>query len=133
MPDEYLLLPLGGTRELGSHKGYSLAMVVDILGAVLSGHPAGPVSPSVHRQHHFVAAYQIEAFTDEGEFKRDMDEYLRALRSLKPAPGHERVLYAGLPEAEAEVDRRANGIPLHPEVVDWLKAMCAELEIPFTL
>jgi LDH2 family malate/lactate/ureidoglycolate dehydrogenase len=130
VPDEYMLLPLGGTRELGSHKGYSLAMVVDILGAVLSGHPAGPMNPSVHNQHHFVAAYLIDAFVDVADFKRDMDEYLGALRNLEPAPGHDRVIYAGLPEAEAEADRRANGIPLHPEVVEWLRDMCAEMEIP---
>ena len=132
-PEEFVFLPLGANRELGSHKGYSLAMVVDILGAVLSGHPAGPVSASVHHQHHYVAAYLVDAFIDVAEFKRDMDEYLRALRSLKPAPGHARVVYAGLPEAEAEADRRANGIPLHPEVIDWLKAMCAEMEIPSSL
>ena len=132
-PDEFVFLPLGSTRELGSHKGYSVAMVVDILGAVLSGHPAGPMSASVHHQHHHVAAYLIDAFIDVAEFKRDMDKYLRALRSLKPAPGHDRVVYAGLPEAEARADRMANGIPLHPEVIDWFKAMCAEMEIPFSL
>ena len=31
------MLPLGGTRELGSHKGYGLAVAVDILTAVLAG------------------------------------------------------------------------------------------------
>jgi len=132
-PDEFMFLPLGGNRELGSHKGYSLAMIVDILGAVLSGHPAGPMSASVHNQHHYVAAYLIDAFVDIAEFKKDMDEYLRALRSLRPAPGHDRVIYAGLPEAEARADRTTNGIPLHPEVIDWFKAMCGEMEIPFTL
>ncbi len=31
------LFPLGGTREMGSHKGYGLAMLVEILAGVLSG------------------------------------------------------------------------------------------------
>jgi len=30
-------LPLGGSRELGGHKGYGLAVMVDILSGVLSG------------------------------------------------------------------------------------------------
>jgi LDH2 family malate/lactate/ureidoglycolate dehydrogenase len=32
-----MLSPLGGTRELGSHKGYGLGVMVDILSGVLSG------------------------------------------------------------------------------------------------
>ncbi len=48
-------------------------------------------------------------------------------------PGQERVLYAGLPEHETEADRRQTGIPLHPEVVDWFRGICAELSIEFTL
>jgi LDH2 family malate/lactate/ureidoglycolate dehydrogenase len=37
VPESFLMLPLGGTRELGSHKGYGLALVVDILAGLLSG------------------------------------------------------------------------------------------------
>ena len=132
VPDEWALLPLGGTREMGSHKGYGLAVVVDILGGILNGNATAPVG-RYDTHGHFVAAYAIDAFTDVADFKRGMDEYLRALRSLKPAPGHERVLYAGLLEAEEEVERRQNGIPLHPEVIDWFKNTCAEMEIGFIL
>jgi len=132
VPDEWSLLPLGSTRELGSHKGYGLAVVVDILSAILNGNATAPVG-RFDGYGHFVAAYAVEAFTDVAEFKRSMDEYLRALRSLKPAPGHERVLYAGVLEAEEEKERRQNGIPLHPEVIDWFRSTCAEMEIDFIL
>ena len=36
------LLPLGGDREHGSHKGYALGAIVDIFSAVLSGANYGP-------------------------------------------------------------------------------------------
>ena len=62
-----------------------------------------------------------------------MDEYLQALRSLKPAPGNDRVVYAGLLEAEEEQERQEKGIPLHPEVIDWFRDTCAEMEIDFVL
>src|SRR5262245_6221699 len=39
------LLPVGSTRELGGHKGYALAMMVDVLSAVLSGANWGPFAP----------------------------------------------------------------------------------------
>ena len=132
VPDQFHLLTAGSTRELGSHKSYSMAVVVDILGSLLNGSPAGPLAVRGHNQH-FIAAYSIDAFIDVADFKSAMDEYLRALRSLQAAPGKERVIYAGVPEAEADADRRANGIPLHPEVIDWFESACAEHGVDFDL
>ena len=131
-PDRWTLLPLGGTRELGSHKGYSLGVVVDILASVLNGNAAGPTG-RFDTYGHSVAAYAIDAFIDVDDFKTAMDEYLQALRTLKPAPGQERVLYAGMIEAEEERERRRNGIPLHPEVIDWFRDTCSEMGIDFVL
>jgi L-2-hydroxycarboxylate dehydrogenase (NAD+) len=125
------LLPLGSTREMGSHKGYGLACVVEILSSILSGGGYGRVGRFTF--NHCVTAYSIEAFMDAAEFKRTMDEWLQLLKCTKPAPGHERVLYPGLPEAEAEVERRAKGIPLHPEVIAWFRSACKELSIPCLL
>lgn len=126
------MLPIGGTRELGSHKGYGWASIVEVLGGILSGGGYG-MNPGRPNFGHSVAAYKIDAFMDVADFKQTMDEWLETLRTTKPAPGHDRVFYPGLPEAEDEADRRANGIPLHPEVVDWFRDICAELEIPFKL
>jgi LDH2 family malate/lactate/ureidoglycolate dehydrogenase len=62
-----------------------------------------------------------------------MDGMLKGLRETKPMPGEERVFYAGLPEAETEKERTAKGVPLHPEVIDWFRGICAEFDIPFEL
>ncbi len=131
-PSPHRLLPLGSTREMGSHKGYGLACVVEILCSVLSGDAFGAIRPRGTFTH-YVAAYSIEAFTDTEGFKEMMDEFLRTLKATPPAPGHERVLVAGQLEWEAERDRRENGIPLHREVVQWFQDICAELSIPFNL
>ena len=79
--------------------------------------------------NHCVVAYNIETFMDTAQFKQTMDEWLRMLKSTKPAPGHDRVLYPGLPEAECEVEYKAKGIPLHREVVGWIRSICSELHI----
>ncbi len=126
------LLPVGSTRELGSHKGYGLASIVDILGGVLSGGGFG-ANPGRPNFGHYVAAYSIEAFMDTAEFKRTMDDWIHLMETTKPAKGHERVLYPGGPEAECEIDRAANGIPLHKEVIQWFKDICGELSIPYIL
>ena len=126
-PQEFRMLPVGGTRENGSHKAYSLAVLADILCGVLSGGgPAFAERPGIC--HHFIA-YRIDAFTDIEAFKDDMDHFMKSLRECQPAPGHERVLYAGLPEHEAYQDRSVNGIPYHPEVIEWFGKVTAELGI----
>ncbi|MBO82832.1 MAG: malate dehydrogenase [Actinobacteria bacterium] len=135
-PDEVsnlLQTPVGATREMGSHKGYSLGMVVDILGSILNGSLAGPLRTIKQHQNHFVAAYSIEAFIDTQTFKKMMDEYLQALEDLPPVEGQERVLYAGLIEEETAIERNKQGIPLHPEVINWFESICSELELPFSL
>ena len=128
-PSPHRLLPLGSVRETGSHKGYSLACIVDILCGVLSlsGFGAGRGRGTFA---HFVAAFDVEAFADTGEFKAMMDDYMRTLKETPPAPGHDRVLVAGQLEWETEQERRRNGIPLHREVVEWFDQICQELEIP---
>jgi LDH2 family malate/lactate/ureidoglycolate dehydrogenase len=59
-----------------------------------------------------------------------MDQTLRTLRTTRPATGHDRVLYPGLAEYEDEQERRANGIPLHNEVVQWFDDITGELSLP---
>lgn len=129
-PDEYILLPIGSTRIGGSHKGYSLGVVVDILGGILNGSPAGPLAAR-GKNNHYLAALDIEAFVDVAEFKSGMDAYLGALRALPPAPGCDRVVYAGLQSHEEEQRRKTDGIPLHPEVVDWFRGACREAGVDF--
>ena len=51
-------------------------------------------------------------------------------RETPTAPGHDRVIYPGLSEHEWEQERRANGIPLHNEVIEWFSDICAELQLP---
>ena len=132
VPDDYIILPLGGTREVGSHKGYSLAVMIEILSSVLSSGGAGANRRGGLASHHFLA-YKIDAFTDVDQFKKDMDEYMVSLTNSKPAPGHNSVTYAGLPEHEEEIERLEKGIPYHPEVIEWLTDISSELQVPFSV
>ena len=130
VPEDYWMLPFGGTRENGSHKGYGFAAVVDILCNVLNGAGAGFISK---QGGHFFGAYKIEAFTDTDKFKDDMDAFLEGLANTPPAPGHERVLYPGLTEGDETEKRKRDGIPYHREVVDWFNSIGAELDLPINL
>ena len=126
------ILPLGSTREMGSHKGYGLACVVDILSGILSGGGYG-MSPGRPYNYHMVSAYRIDAFTDVESFKSMMDDFLIGLKNTPPAAEYDRVLVPGQLEWETEKDRLTHGIPLHREVVEWFYRMCGEMKIPCDL
>ena len=128
---DYLLLPFGGTRERGGHKGYGIAVIVDIMSGILSGNRAGYFANDRYSQ--FVMAFNIDAFMDVDRFKGDMDEWMETLANTPPSPGRDRVYYAGLWEAEEEQRRRANGIPYHREVIDWFNSISGELDLGFQL
>ena len=127
---EFFQLPLGGTREQGSHKGYGFSLMSEILASTLTGSVPSMLDEQGGASHHYFAAYNIAAFTDVDTFKANMDAMLKTLRETKPAPGHDRVLYPGLAEYEDEQDRRANGIPLHKEVIQWFEDITSELSLP---
>lgn len=125
------LLPLGGDREHGSHKGYALGAVVDIFSALLSGANYGPWVPPFPAYvpmptgmpgkgiGHFFGAMRIDAFRPADEFKQHMDQWIERFRSAKTAEGFEKVIIPGDPEREMEAGRREQGIPLlEPVVVD---------------
>jgi LDH2 family malate/lactate/ureidoglycolate dehydrogenase len=108
--------------------------MVDILCAVLCGAPFGldvyDTPTSSARVSHFFAAIRIDTFRDPLEFRRDMDRMLAQLRACPPAEGEERVLYAGLPEAEREEESARLGVPLLAKVLDDLAAIGEERGIP---
>jgi LDH2 family malate/lactate/ureidoglycolate dehydrogenase len=127
-----LMLPLGGNKEGSAHKGYGLATWVEIFCGLLSGTGFG-LQLGRDNVGHFFGAWRIDAFMPVPEFKSMMDSLLRDLKSTKPAPGFDRVLVAGIPEWECMEDRKANGIPLHPTVVDMLRDYAHECGSAFDL
>ncbi len=132
-PDEYLLLPFGGTRENGSHKGYGYGAVCAIMCQTLAGIGLTGTGSEYQGGYHFFAAFQIEAFCDEAEFLDNMDDALRRLADTPPAEGHDRVLYPGLIEGEETEKRLTEGIPYHREVIEWYQSISAELSVDINL
>jgi LDH2 family malate/lactate/ureidoglycolate dehydrogenase len=136
------LLPLGGIGELfGGHKGYGLALAVDILSGVLSG--AGYADTTyLHDSDgkglpanvgHFFGALQVDAFRPVDEFKATVDDLIRRLKAAPKAAGQRRIYIHGEKEFEAEEERQRNGVLLHPAVFAQLRGYADELGVPFRL
>jgi LDH2 family malate/lactate/ureidoglycolate dehydrogenase len=119
------IMPLGGAGELHSgYKGYGLAVMVDVLCAVLCGSPFGPgvadTETSSGRVSHFFGAIRIDTFRDPRAFRRDMDRLLTGLRNCPPALGAERVYFAGQKEFEQQADSTRLGVPLLAQTYDQI-------------
>lgn len=135
------LLPLGGDREHGSHKGYALGAIVDIFSALLSGAnyapwvPPFPAYVPIPSQQpgkgigHFLGAMRIDAFRPADDFKQHMDNWIKGFRNAKPIAGQEKVLVPGDPEREFEEERMKNGIPLLEMVVEDLNKLAERLSM----
>ncbi len=127
------LLPLGGTPEGSSYKGYGLAILVEILCGALTGTIAALTHPSYGVRGHFFGAIRIESFRPAEEFKTDMDMLLRELKSTPPIEGKDRVFVAGEIEFETAEERIKLGIPLHRSILDGLRQLSDELSVPYDL
>jgi LDH2 family malate/lactate/ureidoglycolate dehydrogenase len=135
------LLPLGGDREHGSHKGYMLGSIVDIFSGILSGANFGPWVPPFPAYlsmpenmpgkgiGHFFGAMRIDAFRPAADFKKDMDHWISRFRQAKTTEGNDRVLIPGDPEREMEAIRMEEGIHLLDEVVNDLRAVGDKLGV----
>ncbi|MFA0962614.1 Ldh family oxidoreductase [Roseivirga sp. BDSF3-8] len=135
------LLPLGGDREHGSHKGYCLGSVVDIFSAILSGANYGPwvppfvsflpLSPNPVGEGigHFFGAMRVDAFRPKAEFFSHMDKWIETFRNSQTIAGQDRVMIPGDPEREMEKERTENGIPLLEPVINDLKSLADKFGI----
>ncbi|MDR1864954.1 MAG: Ldh family oxidoreductase [Bacteroidales bacterium] len=137
------MLPLGGDRAHGSHKGYCLGAMVDILAAVLSGANFGPFVPpmmsylplldrkSGEGWGHFFGAVRVDAFMPAEEFKARMDRWIEVMRKAKPAAGQSCVRIPGDPERENEKRTAKEGITLLPQVIADLQSIAEKTGVPF--
>ena len=126
------LLPLGGSREGGSHKGYGLAILVEILCGVLTGTMTA-LNADQDPRGHFFGAIRVDTFRPVAEFKRDMDRLIRELKSTPPIEGQERVYVAGEIEFETAEERAERGIPLLPSVLKGLREVSEHMGVPYDL
>jgi L-2-hydroxycarboxylate dehydrogenase (NAD+) len=136
------LLPLGGAGEvMGGHKGYGLALLVDVLCGVLPGAGyANTIYPKTAEGKplpanvgHFFGALRVDGFRPLDEFKATMDDIIRRLKRSPKAEGEERIYIHGEKEFEMEDDRRVRGVVLHPKVVTDLQAIADELGLVYDL
>ena len=133
------LLPLGGAGELLSgHKGYGLALMVEILTGVLAGAAyseliASEAAPEGERRPinlgHFFGALRVDAIRPVEDFKATVDDLQRRLKNTPKAEGAARIYVHGEKEYEEAARRSRDGIPLNGKVFADLQDVAGELDV----
>ncbi len=118
------LSPLGGAAEGAGHKGYGLAMMVNILSSCLSGStlitdPMHSKQPHGLDVGHFFMAFDPGLFRDIGDFRADVARFCDAMRATPPVDPAKPVLVAGDPERAVMAARQA-GVPIGPGLLSRL-------------
>lgn len=130
------IVPLGGESELfGGHKGFGLAVMIDIMTGLLSGSTFGAdiydEGESSARVSHSFGAMKIDLFMDPVLFRKNMDKMLYELRTMTPIDGQPQVYYAGLKEFQAEEFSQKKGVIISSSVFEDLKTTARELDLDF--
>ncbi len=123
------MLPLGG------YKGSGLALMAEILSAVLAG---GPVSTEVGslrsgfsplRISQMFLAIDPTRFIGLKEFQDRTARLVELVKSAAPASGYDEVLVAGEPEWRNEQLRRREGIPIPARLWERLADIAGSLNV----
>jgi len=128
----------GSLMPLGGYKGSGLAMMAEILCAVLGGGAMSTELGGIRiqgqpmRTSQFFLAIDVARFMPLDAFHRRMQSLVGLVKSSRPAQGYHEILVAGEPEWRAEEVRRRDGIPLSDGVWQNLVQAAQQLEVPIT-
>ena len=124
-----LLMPLGG------YKGSGLAMMAEILCAVLGGGAMSTelggirVKGQPSRVSQFFLGLDVSRFMPLEEFQQRMERLVETVKASRPAKGYDEVLVAGEPEWRIEAERMREGITLSPGVWENLTQAARRLGV----
>jgi ureidoglycolate dehydrogenase (NAD+) len=133
-PSQY---PLKGAQlPMAGHKGYGLAVMVEILTAVLTGAAmlSGVSSwvldsPNPTNEGHAFIAIDVGQMMPLGEFKGRMDGMIREIKAAPLAKGAERIYLPGEIELEKRDVALVEGIALPPDVVASLRGLAEDVRV----
>jgi LDH2 family malate/lactate/ureidoglycolate dehydrogenase len=118
-----VVLPMAG------HKGYAIAVMMNMLSGVLTGGTfgadvRGPYQAQRRRSPHDRAGHR--GLPAPAEFEARTERLIAGLKSVPPAPGFDEVLYPGEPEARNDARNRCLGLRLPADTLADLARLADE-------
>ena len=124
---------------MAQHKGYVIAMMMDVLAGVLTGSGFGAQVNGPYQagklSHcgHLMIAMDVAAFQPHAEFAARMEELIAAIKAVPVAAGFDEVFYPGEIEARNDLKHRAEGLVLPADTLADLAAIARETGLAATL
>ena len=121
-----ILLPMA------QHKGYVIALMMDMLAGVLTGSGFGTGVHGPYQSErrsgcgHLMIAMNVAAFQPLDQFNARMERFIAEVKSVPLAKGFDEVFYPGEPEARNEAKNRAAGLSLPQDTLADLRRIAAE-------
>ena len=103
--------------------------MVEVLCGLLTGLGFGVEPTGRHNDGCFMAVFNVAAFRPLQDFKKEVAEFARYLKSTPPSEGSIGVFYPGEIEYLREQERRKNGIEVEDATWDKLRALATEYKI----
>lgn len=131
-PTVYVTDPRGALQPFGGtvgHKGFGLAIVLDILSGALSPAGCSRMNADVSGNALFVQAIRIEAFKPLEEFKAEVGQFINYVKSATPAPGFDEVMVPGERSYKTRTHRLKKGIPVEDETWGEICTVAKDLGI----
>ncbi|MGW1424524.1 Ldh family oxidoreductase [Bradyrhizobium manausense] len=123
---EGIILPMA------QHKGYAIALMMDMLSGVLTGSGfgaeiAGPYQAERRsRAGQLMIALNIDAMQPLAEFNTRMEELIAQIKSVPLAQGFSEVFYPGEIEARNDLKNRQQGLSIPEDTLADLRKLAAE-------
>jgi L-2-hydroxycarboxylate dehydrogenase (NAD+) len=127
------LLPLGGAlKTFGGHKGYGLALMVEIFTGIFAGgntsnHIFDYIFASKFCSCFMAIDYGI--FGDKTEIENRLSIYLQEIRDSEKVEGQTRIYTHGEKEAEMRQERIQNGILVNDATLAEIQKLCTKFGI----
>jgi uncharacterized oxidoreductase len=109
--DPHDLYAGGAILPMAGHKGFALALLVEILGGVLVGEGCACLGEDPGNGF-LILALDVARFRSLESFGARVDEVIEAMHAVPPASGFDRVLVPGEPELAVQQRREREGIPV---------------------
>jgi LDH2 family malate/lactate/ureidoglycolate dehydrogenase len=129
---------LGTVLTMAGHKGYALALMVELLSSVLSGAAIGPDIGSMYKNldrkqdvGHFFCLLDIDAFMDVKEFKARVDATIDRIKNCRRRPGVQEILIPGERSARTMRENLADGVTIDEATMNELKQLSMQLGVRF--
>lgn len=121
--------PPGTILPVGGHKGYSLALMIEVLAGILARGGYSRENPGPVMNGIFMVVVDIGRFVAPGTFRDEVDDLIRYLKSSPTVPGVDQILAPGEPEAITEAKRRQAGIFVEDQTWGQIEEVARELNV----